>query len=257
MTNEKWLFIGTDARLAACKLMMEEEGKICRLVKTDVYSADLKKTLLEFQADYIVFPILQMKDSIPIEMLQHQPKLYTGVTTSEWLSPFEQAGLVSESYLKEDMFVWENARMTAEAFSKEFYQHTNEVIYGKIFYVAGFGRVGKMVAHMLQKIGGEVTVIARASDQLAEAKMLGFQICPLDAPLDFSSGYLVNTIPVKWLDIGKLPPRFIFDLASAPGCLVEQKSIEYYTLLPGLPGKHFPVDAASALKDALNRMTQR
>lgn len=257
MTDEKWLFIGTDARFEACQFMMQEAGKICRLVKTDVYSNELKNTLVEFQADYIVFPILQMKDSIPVEMLQHQPKLYTGVTTSEWLAPFEKVGLVSRSYLKEELFVWENARMTAEAFVKEFYDETNGVISGTSFYVAGFGRVGKMVAQTLQKIGGQVTVVARATDQLAEAKMLGFNIHPLDEPLDLAACFLVNTIPVKWLEIGQSSPRFIFDLASAPGCLVDQQSYEYYKLLPGLPGKHFPIDAASALKDALNRMNQR
>lgn len=257
MTEKKWLFIGTDARLAACKLMMEAEGKVCRIVQIDDYSAELKSVLVEYRPDYIVFPILQMKSEIPVELLKHQPKLYTGVTTSEWLAPFENVGLVSESYLKEELFIWENAGLTAEAFIKEYYAHTNAIINGTAFYVAGFGRVGKMVAQMLRSLGGQVTVVARASEQLAEAKMLGFQVHPLGEPLDLTEIYLVNTIPVKWLEVGKARPRFIFDLASAPGCLVDQQNVEYYKLLPGLPGKHFPVDAARALKDVLNRMTQK
>ena len=70
-------------------------------------------------------------------------------------------------------------------------------------------------------------------------------------------GILINTIPAKWLAATENPSLHIYDLASAPGCLKAQLSSEYYTVLLGLPGKHFPVDAAVALADALERMYRR
>lgn len=114
-----------------------------------------------------------------------------------------------------------------------------------------------MVAELIRGIGGQVIVVARSEAQLAEAKLLGYQIASIAEELPMEGNYLVNTIPAKWLEIGNQHPLFIFDLASAPGCLVETKNVEYYRLLPGLPGKHFPFDAASALKDALNRINRR
>jgi dipicolinate synthase subunit A len=64
----------------------------------------------------------------------------------------------------------------------------------------------------------------------------------------------VNSIPSQWLTVEKELEFPIFDLASSPGCLKNPLSSEYYTILLGLPGKHFPVDAATALADALERM---
>ncbi|AOV08224.1 NAD-binding protein [Sporosarcina ureilytica] len=257
MSNQKWLFIGTDERLNVCKNLMSGDGYDCRIVQTDHYSEELSNEIIHFQPNHIVFPILQMTGTIPVELLKNKPTLYTGVTSTEWLKSFQEAGLSIHSYLKEELYIWENAHITAEAFLKEFYMETDRTIRDSLFLIAGFGRVGKMVAEMLRGVGGRVMVVARAEAQLAEAKMLGYQIASIAEDLPLEGAYLVNTIPAKWLKIGNQQPRFIFDLASAPGCLAETENVEYYTLLPGLPGKHFPFDAANALRDALKRINRR
>lgn len=257
MSENKWLFIGTDRRLSVCHKLMSEDGYECRLVKTDDMTDELKNEIINFQPCHIVFPILQMTGTIPVDLLDYKPVLYTGVASAEWLKPYQEAGLLIHSYLNEELYIWENAHITAEAFLKEFYKESEATVGNNKFLLAGFGRVGKMVAEVLRGIGGEVTVVARSEFQLAEAKLLGFQVSSISNDLPLKGQYLVNTIPAKWLKIGKTRPDFIFDLASAPGCLAEPDYVEYYTLLPGLPGKHFPFDAAKALKDALNRINRR
>lgn len=257
MSESKWLFIGTDKRLKVCSELMEDAGYQCRTIETDAFSAELEQALIDFEPNHIVLPILEMAGAIPVNLLAKDTKLYTGVVSEAWLKPFLDAGLTINSYLQEEIFIWENARLTAEAFINIFYSQMGRTILNKDFKVAGFGRIGKVVADMLRALGGKVTIIARSEAQLGEAAARGFQTKRLSDTVDLSASYFVNTIPARWLPIQKERPLFIFDLASAPGCLIDARVPEYYTILPGLPGKHFPLDAAIALKGALERIYRR
>jgi dipicolinate synthase subunit A len=257
MSKEKWLFIGTDKRLSVCCKLMEKKGYISRYIPTNTYTDELESLLIEFQPNHIVFPILEMEGSIPLQLLGEGTKLYIGVASEEWKKRYKKAHFSIESYLQDEIFIWENAQITAEAFISVFYNEIGQTIDRKQFYVAGYGRVGKMVANSLKSLGAYVTVIARSDAQLGEAKMRGFNAERFSNELKLSEAYLINTIPVKWFTKQFESPIFIFDLASAPGCLRETSTNEYYRLLPGLPGKYFPVDAAISLSGALERIHRR
>ena len=257
MNNEKWLFIGTDKRLSVCCKLMEKKGYVSRYINTNTYTDELESILIEFKPDHIVFPILEMNGSIPIRLLGETTKLYTGVVSGDWKKRYEDAHYSIDSYLQDEVFIWENARLTAEAFIQVFYTEMSQTIFGKQFYVAGYGRVGKMVADSLKSLGANVTVIARSDAHLGEAKMRGYTTEQFSNHLKMSEGYLVNTVPAQWFTKQFDSPNFIFDLASAPGCLREPSTFEYYRLLPGLPGKYFPVDAAISLSGALERIHRR
>lgn len=257
MNEEKWLFIGTDRRLLACGKLMDNVGNECLIVQTDSYSAELAEALVNFKPNHIVFPILEMEGTLPVDLLAKDTRLYTGVVSNDWLKPFSDAGLTINSYLREEIFVWENARLTAEAFINVFYTQTGRTILNNYFHIAGYGRIGKMVADTLRSLGGKVTVIARSDAQLGEAAARGFEVNRLMDIANRTDSYLVNTIPAKWLKNELNLPLFIFDLASAPGCLIDDQVPEYYTILPGLPGKHFPIDAAISLQGALERIYRR
>ncbi|MFS0574175.1 dipicolinate synthase subunit A [Sporosarcina sp. 179-K 3D1 HS] len=258
MTNEKWLFIGTDERIAACSEIFKGKGYHSTHFRTDHYTEPLGDLLLELEPDHIVLPILQMQGSpIPVGQLTKGTRLYTGVASEQWTRPFEEAGHTVLSYLKEEQFIWENARLTAEAFVHEYYRRTKRSIAGKHFYVAGFGRVGKLTTHVLSSLGAQITVIARSETQLGEAATLGYETMVLSDTFQLHQGEFINTIPVQWLSVSPDSRLHIFDLASAPGCLKKSPAPEYYTILLGLPGKHFPEDAAMALAGALGRMYRK
>jgi len=256
MTKEKWLFIGTDKRMSACGEVMSGRGYTCQVIKTEFYTEELAKVLADFEPDHIVFPVLQMKGTIPVELIKEGTRLYIGVASNAWIKPFENAGFSIHRYLQEEQFIWINARLTAEAFMVVYYARTERVISGRTFHVAGYGRVGRMVADVLTSLGGKVTIIAGPDEERAEAAARGFAVEGLTENNAFS-GCLINTIPSQWLSIKSDSPLLIFDLASVPGCLTEASMPEYYTLLPGLPGKYFPHDAATALADALGRIYRR
>ncbi|WP_186671199.1 dipicolinate synthase [Sporosarcina sp. BP05] len=257
MKDNNWLFIGTDSRLAACGDIMFERGFATRHIGTDHYTDELGEEIVKYSPRQIVFPILQMKNAIPPLLLEEGVELYTGIASEQWLRPLREAGLSLHSYTQEEQFIWQNAKLTAEGFIHEYYARTKRCISGGHFSIAGFGRVGKATAHALASLGAVVTVVARSDDQLGEASYHGYKIERLTDEWAMEEGTLINTIPVKWLAAPQNPSVHIYDLASAPGCLKAQLSSEYYTVLLGLPGKHFPVDAAVALADALERMYRR
>lgn len=234
--------------------IMNEIGYPSYHYNGDEMSEELQKLLQEVKPDHLVFPILQMKSQIPIELLNKTAKLYVGVTSDDWLSPYRLAGFEIFHYLKEVRFIWENARLTAEAFIQEYFTDTKSAIAGTHFYIAGFGRVGKMTAEVLTSLGGSVTILVRSDEQLGEAEAFRYGTERLAEEPFRSDGILINTIPAKWLEVEEGSTLRIFDLSSAPGCLKDNSPDEYYTIHLGLPGKHFPVDAARALTKAILRM---
>ncbi|MFJ7933191.1 hypothetical protein [Sporosarcina sp. NPDC096371] len=256
MKDNKWLMIGTDQRLATCCDILTAKGYRCQHIATNDYSEQLGEVIAEWSPKYIIFPIQQMKGTIPPTLLAKGTELYTGVASAEWLKPFKDAGLQVRSYVKDESFIWHNALLTAEAFVHEYYARVKRQLLGNHFHVAGFGKVGKMTAHVLASLGSEVTVVARSITQLSEATALGYKTEQLTADFDMTEGNLVNTIPAKWLAVNGNPHLHVFDLASAPGCLKEPLSPEYYTVLLGLPGKHFPIDAAIVLANAVEGMSK-
>ncbi|MFC5603114.1 hypothetical protein [Sporosarcina koreensis] len=253
----KWLFIGTDRRLSECSRIIENHGFEVLHYDGNDYTDELADILDEFSPAHIVFPILQMEGAIPVEKINPSTILYPGVATKEWLSPFNEAGIPIRPYLKEVEFVWENAVLTAEGFLLEYYSSAKRRVSGEHFHIAGFGKVGKTTAAALSSLGGSVTILARSADQLGEASAFGYQTMPLPTGTVDLQGILVNTIPAKWLNVGTDSTLRIYDLASAPGCLRDNAPDEYYTIHLGLPGKHFPADAAKALSEALLRMNSR
>lgn len=258
MSGNNWLFIGMDKRLSTCSEIFSGRGLDSVHFATDHYTEQLGERIAELAPAHIVFPILQMKGTpIPVNLLAEETNLYTGVAKEEWLAPFKAAGHKIRPYLQEEQFIWQNARLTAEAFVHEYYARTARSIGEGHFHVAGFGKVGKMTAHLLKSIGATVVIIARSETQLGEAATLGYDVISLTDNFVLDEGTLVNTIPAKWLSVQSDSRLHIFDLASAPGCLKKSPAPEYYTVLLGLPGKHFPVDAAKALADALGRMYRK
>lgn len=257
MNYDKWLCIGTDKRLSTCSEMLAERGYESYHIATDDVTEQLVERIKELSPQHIVFPVLQLKGTLSPTLLTQGTQLYTGVVSDDWLAPFKETGFTVHSYLKDEQFIWQNARLTAEGFVHDYYARVKRQLAGTHFYVAGFGKVGKMTAHVLASLGASVTVIARSATQLGEAAALGYRVKPLTNDCIPNEGNFINTIPAQWFSVSENSKLFIYDLASAPGCLKKNLAPEYYTVLLGLPGKHFPVDAAAALADALERMYRR
>ncbi|ARK25815.1 hypothetical protein SporoP37_14855 [Sporosarcina sp. P37] len=251
----KWLVAGTDQRLKLANDLLLAAGLTSQYIAADSFDDQLKQMLIDERPDHLLLPLLPMEPCIPAEYLKEGCSVYTGQSSAQWRQELSKKGIRHINYLQDEQFIWKNAQLTAEAFVHVFYEQTKRQIAGKQFYIAGFGRVGKAIAHTLHQMQAKVIIAARSDEQLAEAHMLGYGTQRLTERTEFSRGYLVNTIPAQWLRADQTGTVHVFDVSSAPGCLKHGEFSEYYTIHLKLPGKHFPEDAAAVLAEAVLRMS--
>lgn len=131
--------------------------------------------------------------------------------------------------------------------------------------ILGYGRIGKILAKMLQGIGVKVFIEARKFHDLAWVRSYGY------TPVSLSelSGYIgnadviFNTIPHILLDEKMLslikPECLIIDLASKPGGVDFEKAktmgLKVIWAL-SLPGKVAPITAARFIKDTIYNIVE-
>lgn len=164
-----------------------------------------------------------------------------------------------------------NAEPTAEGAVSIAMQKMSRTVSGCRAAVVGYGRIGKMLAHLLARIGAEVTVAARNGGQLAEAASFGYRTLRIseNAPyrgleklLDREGcDVIFNTAPARLFDeevIRRMDKEIlIIDLASVPGgvdfAAAKDKGIEAVWAL-SLPGKYAPESAGAIIADVLDEL---
>lgn len=116
-----------------------------------------------------------------------------------------------------------NSISTAEGAIQIAMEETNYTLHDSNILILGFGRIGKVLAKMLQALGANVYCEARKKEDLAWIKAYGYKDVPfsmLDENLD-KKDIIINTIPSVVLDSNRLKKIdkqcLIIDLASNPG----------------------------------------
>lgn len=150
-----------------------------------------------------------------------------------------------------------NAVPTAEGAIHILLQELPMTLMGSRILIVGYGRIGKILAKLLQSFGVEVWAAARKYSDLAwiEAQglkpvsihQLGRYVSDMDA--------IVNTVPVPVITKEILEKTrtdcFLLDLASAPGGF-DFKAAEAFGLKAkwalGLPGKIAPLTAGDIIR---------
>ncbi|GKV67849.1 hypothetical protein NCCP2716_03470 [Sporosarcina sp. NCCP-2716] len=254
MSEKRWLVIGSDERMTSCARMVEQSYPDCLRYEHDQVTDGLLNLIRQGKPSHIILPVQGITGEFPPGAFRKGACLYTGLLKEGQREALEQDGLDVQNYLADERFVWNNARLTAEAFAAEFMSMTKEPVGQTEISIAGFGRVGRITAEVLGGLGAEVSIYARSDAQLGEAEALGFAAHPLDPERLPRSGYLVNTIPAAWLTRDHGSRLHVFELASMPGCLRADDTSAYYTLHLGLPGRHFPKQAGEYLAQTVLRM---
>lgn len=153
-----------------------------------------------------------------------------------------------------------NAVSTAEGAIKVAIEETPKNLHGSNILVLGFGRIGKILAHMLSGLGAKVACEARKNSDLAWIKAYGYEPIPLPELNQNLEKYdiIINTIPYMVLDKDALEnvkkDALVIDLASNPGGVdrvaVKERQIKFVWAL-SLPGKISPVTSAEFIKETL------
>ena len=167
-----------------------------------------------------------------------------------------------------------NATPTAEGAISIAMQHLNKTVCGCRAVVTGYGRIGRMLVHLLRQLGADVTVAARNYRQLAEASSFGnstFRLSPDLPSVGLSQlcekgmyDVIFNTVPARLFDkeiIDELPPDvLLIDLASVPGgvdfAAAKDRGIKAIWAL-SLPGKYAPESAGKIIGETLLEYFER
>ena len=162
--------------------------------------------------------------------------------------------------LKREEFTVLNTIATAEGTIQIAMEETQRTVHGTKVLVMGFGRIGKVLAKMLDGIGADVYCEARKNEDIAWIKAYGYNsihLNNLDEHLE-KFDIIINTIPFHILDSDRLDllkkDVVIIDLASNPGGVdrkaAREKDLKVIWAL-SLPGKVAPLTSAEFIKETL------
>ena len=162
-------------------------------------------------------------------------------------------------YSKCEKFKMKNALPTVEGALAVAMDNTHFTLCGSACAVFGYGRIGKLMADKLKKLGANVTVYARNVRDLSFAEVMGFDVCNTYLADNLEKYDVVfNTIPQTVIDsrlISTAGRNTLFvELASKPfGIDIDaaEKLGRRVIIASGLPGKVAPETAGKILYDVI------
>lgn len=184
----------------------------------------------------------------------------TGNVSDELVKLAEKNNIELIDIMKREELTILNTISTAEGAIQIAMQETLSTVHGSTCLVMGFGRIGKILAKMLNGIGANVHCEARKESDIAWIKAYGYTPIHLDNLDTHLHEYdiIFNTIPFIVLDKDKLQnvkkDCLIIDLASNPGGVdrdaANDLGVKTIWAL-ALPGKVAPLTSAEFLKKTI------
>lgn len=194
------------------------------------------------------------------EMANKNKMFLAGQLSEKTISMIQERNINYIDLLKREELVVLNTIATAEGAIQITMENTQKTIHGSNILIMGFGRVGKVLAKMLDGIGAKVSCEARKNSDIAWIKAYGYTPLHLSELENELGNYdiIINTIPFQILDENRL--RYIkkdctiVDLSSNPGGVDRRAARELGIKLIwalSLPGKVAPMTSAEFIKETL------
>ena len=225
-------------------------------------------------SDVVIGPIPVTSDRKNLSMPFSNIKLPVEEFINKFTSKNLIAGTIIEDYKKilldknvnyidlqkREEFTVLNTISTAEGTIQIAMEETQRTIHGSNVLIMGFGRIGKVLAKMLDGIGAKVFCEARKNEDIAWIKAYGYEPIHLNH-LNENLGkfdVIINTIPFQVLDEERLnlvkKDVVLIDIASNPGGIdrniAKKKDIKLIWAL-SLPGKVAPLTSAEFIKETI------
>ncbi len=154
--------------------------------------------------------------------------------------------------LKDAFYLAENARITAECALDVALPYLSVTLRQCPVLVLGWGRIGKCLSQLLQRLDAQVTVAARKESDRAMLRALGFEAADFHIPDLRRFRLIFNTVAAPVLTPAQLhacrSDCVKIDLASAPG-MEDVDAI----VARGLPGIHFPESSGKLIAETIMR----
>ena len=158
-----------------------------------------------------------------------------------------------------------NSISTAEGAIQIIMEETAKTVHGSNVLILGFGKLGKILAKMLDGLGANVNCETKENVDLAWIKAYGYKpIHPKEMSSELSNfDIIINTVPAMILDESKLKllkkDCLILDLAPNPGgvdkAAAKNEGIKTIWAL-SIPGKVAPLTSAEFIKDTIYNIFQ-
>lgn len=251
--TERWMVVGADPRMKLIAKLLSDGERTVFYKHCGVWDSAVQSAYDSFQPMHLVLPILPIENVV--ERSLKNVVVFAGKLDATWEALMAEVKL--HRYLEYEPFIWKNAHYTALGIAA-YLLGEGEVFVGRRFIVTGFGRVAKMTARILASLQAEVVIAVRSLVQRAEAEAYGYKVLHIEKELPQDADYIVNTIPARWLSCAKVdavPRRKVLDVASKPGCLLEDIEPDNYVFLHALPAKYFPDEAARILVEAIEELS--
>lgn len=257
MKAENFLILGNDKRMTAC----------CNRINDLSYEACMMDNIDSVHTDrfkYIVLPLPSVVngnifgtkirlDSF-IYMLHSENVVIYGNIQGQ---PFADKGI---SYYYNDDFMFKNSYLTAQGVLRIILQNIEQELTSLNVAVIGYGRCGRAICMLLQKLGLNVTLISKNPESQIVASCLGFKSADASVLLRESEGYdiIINTVPVNIISclfLESLSEDTIYvEVASKPYGFDIETMINYdfkYILADNLPGRFTPEAAGKNIADTV------
>ena len=176
-----------------------------------------------------------------------------------------KSGIKAFDILEREEMAVLNAIPTAEGAIQLAFERMKITLHGSNALILGYGRIGKILAKMLQGIGANVFVAARRMADCAAIRSYGYQFVDYKALAQAlgCADVLFNTVPQVILDKTNLrhvnKQCVLIDMASRPfGIDYDASKEEKLDVVwaPSLPGKVAPVTAAKYMQETIYRILE-
>lgn len=186
--------------------------------------------------------------------------LIAGTIAEEQRKKLEDKNVKYIDVLKREEFTVLNTIATAEGTIQIAMEETQKTVHGSKVLVMGFGRIGKVLAKMLDGIGAKVSCEARKNEDIAWIKAYGYEPVYLNDLNENLGNFdiIINTIPFQILDDERLnlvkKDVVLIDVASNPGGIdrkaAKAKDLKLIWAL-SLPAKVAPLTSAIYIKETI------
>ncbi len=178
----------------------------------------------------------------------------------------EENGITVIDYLTREEMAIQNAVPTAEGAIEIAMREMQKTIFNSKCLVTGYGRISKVLTHLLKSMGAKVDVTARKCADLTWANIFGSDSFHISKLPQKATDYdvIFNTVPSMLFDekiLKTLDNTLIIDLASRPGGVdfdTAQKLGVKTVWALSLPGKVAPDTAGDIIMNTvLNILRER
>ena len=164
-------------------------------------------------------------------------------------------GYEREDFLKDEVYLCENAYITAECALDVAMPYLSRTIRGCAVLIIGWGRIGKCLGQLLKSLGADVTIAARNPAQRAMIHALGYGAADITQLTDCLPQFrlLYNTVPHQILNSEQTRlcsgDCVKIELASKDG--IDDPDV---IVARGLPGIHMPESSGELIAKTFLRL---